>query len=94
MFEIITRWLRDKFRFLAIMQQANICGPRIKQARETTSLSQVDLAAALAIDFDIHLDQSDISEIERGARGVKDYELDAIARILQISPLWLLRGEE
>lgn len=48
----------------------------------------------MKVDFDIVIDQSDISEIERDARGVKDYELDSIARILDVSLLWLLRGEE
>lgn len=57
-------------------------------------MDQVELAAALVVDFNIKLDQSDISEIERGVRGVKDFELDAIAYVLNVSPLWLLRGEE
>lgn len=53
----------------------------------------MDLAAALHVDFGINIDQSDISEIERGVRSVKDFELDAIARILRVSPIWLLRGD-
>lgn len=56
-------------------------------------MGQVELASELDVRFQIKLDQSDISEIERGARGVKDYELDAIAHILKVSPTWLLRGE-
>jgi transcriptional regulator with XRE-family HTH domain len=74
------------------MRSANISGARIKQAREERGLDQVELAAALSVDFNIKLDQSDISEIERGTRGLKDYELDAIARILNVNPIWLLRG--
>jgi transcriptional regulator with XRE-family HTH domain len=62
--------------------------------REKLQMGQVDLSAALEVDFQIKLTQSDISEIERGVRGIKDYELDAIARIFNISPLWLLRGDE
>jgi transcriptional regulator with XRE-family HTH domain len=76
------------------MGNANISGPRIKQAREQLGWDQSELAAALFVDFQIKLDQSDISEIERQKRGVKDYELDAIARILGVTPQWLLRGEE
>ncbi len=76
------------------MQSANISGARIKQARERRGLDQVDLAAALSVDYGIKLDQSDISEIERGIRGVKDYELDAIARVFEVSPVWLLRGKD
>lgn len=76
------------------MGNANISGLRIKQAREQLSWDQSELAAALFVDFQIKLDQSDISEIERQKRGVKDYELDAIARVLGVTPQWLLRGEE
>jgi transcriptional regulator with XRE-family HTH domain len=75
------------------MDNANICGPRIKQIREKLGWQQVDLAAALNVDFRIKLEQSDISEIERQVRSVKDYELDAIARVLGVSPMWLLRGD-
>lgn len=75
------------------MPFANISGERIKQARERRGLDQVELAAALSVDYDIKLNQSDISEIERGARGIKDFEIDAIARVLDVSPVWLLRGE-
>jgi transcriptional regulator with XRE-family HTH domain len=74
-------------------QAANISGQRIKQTREQRGLDQSDLAAALKVEFEIKIDQSDISEIERGVRGVKDYELNAIAQILDINPTWLLRGE-
>ena len=76
------------------MNQKNLSGEQIKIARKDTGMDQVELSAALDLEYDIKLDQSDISEIERQARGVKDYELDAIARILKVSPLWLLRGEE
>lgn len=53
-------------------------------------MGQVELAAALGVDHQIKMDQSDISEIERGERGVKDYELAAIAKILDIDPADLL----
>jgi transcriptional regulator with XRE-family HTH domain len=76
------------------MGEANITGPRIRQARERCGWDQNELAAALEVDFQIKLDQSDISEIERQKRGVKDFELDAIARVLQVTTEWLLRGDE
>jgi transcriptional regulator with XRE-family HTH domain len=76
------------------MKRGNISGLRIKEARERLGWDQADLSAALNVDFQIKLDQSDISEIERLKRGVKDFELDAIARLLGVSPVWLLRGEE
>lgn len=74
------------------MRSANISGLRIKQARERLGWDQNELAAALQVDFQIKLDQSDISEIERQKRGVKDFELDAVAHLLEVSPEWLLRG--
>lgn len=76
------------------MRASNISGQRIKQAREQMGWDQNELAAALQVDFQIKLDQSDISEIERQVRGVKDFELDAFSRLLGVSPEWLLRGDE
>lgn len=76
------------------MKANNISGQRIKQARERMGWDQKKLAAALQVDFQIKLDQSDISEIERQVRGVKDFELDAISRLLEVSPEWLLRGDK
>lgn len=72
----------------------NLSGERIRIARKRNGMRQVELSAALDLEFGIVLDQSDVSEIERQVRGVRDIELDAVARILQVSPLWLLRGEE
>jgi len=76
------------------MKPANIVGLRLKQAREKLGLDQADVAAALSVDYQINLDQSDISEIERQKRGVKDFELDALAKVLQVDPVWLLRGSD
>ncbi|MCX5961790.1 MAG: helix-turn-helix transcriptional regulator [Cyanobacteria bacterium] len=71
----------------------NISGPRIRQVRLKNNLDQVELAAALNVDYGIKLEQSDISEIERQVRSLKDYELDAISKVLDIDPIWLLRGD-
>lgn len=75
------------------MKPVNITGLRIRQAREQLGWDQTDLAAALSVDFELNLNQSDISEIERQKRGVKDFELNAIALLLKVSPTWLLRGD-
>ena len=79
---------------VSTVKRANVCGRRICKIRKERGIDQVDLAAALCVDFGLKLEQSDISEIERGVRGLKDFELDAIANVLDISPTWLLRGEE
>lgn len=69
---------------------ANICGRKIKHLREGAGMGQVELAAALLVDHRIKMDQSDISEIERGVRGVRDYELKAFALIFNVSADLLL----
>jgi len=68
----------------------NISGPRIKERRKELEWVQEDLVAAMKVDYKIKIDRSDISEIERGVRGVKDYELKAIAEILNVEVDWLL----
>jgi transcriptional regulator with XRE-family HTH domain len=74
-------------------EKQNVSGPRIRRARLQHGWDQVELAAALNVDYGVKLEQSDISEIERQVRSVKDYELDAISRALDIDPIWLLRGD-
>ncbi|MGJ7922928.1 hypothetical protein [Neobacillus sp. LXY-4] len=54
------------------MQRANICGPSIRKARQVAKMHQIELAAALEVDYNVQISQSDISEIERGVKGVKD----------------------
>lgn len=75
------------------MMNGNICGPRVKKLRESNEWGQVELAAALFVDYGIEIEQSDISEIERKARGVKDFELKALAGVFGVSADWLL-GED
>lgn len=76
-----------------MVDKQNISGARIRQVRLKNNLDQVELAAALNVDYGIKLEQSDISEIERQVRSLKDYELDAISKVLDIDPIWLLRGD-
>jgi transcriptional regulator with XRE-family HTH domain len=71
----------------------NVSGSRIRQVRLQIGLCQVEVAAALNVEYGVKLEQSDISEIERQVRALKDYELDAISRVLDIDPIWLLRGD-
>ena len=63
----------------------NLCGARVKALRKKLGMAQIDLAEALNVDFEYKFDQSDISEIERQFRGVKDHELKALASILETS---------
>ena len=70
--------------------KANICGKKIRGLREEADMKQIELATALEVEHQIEIDQSDISEIERGVRGVKDYELKAVAEIFDVTTDWLL----
>lgn len=65
--------------------QGNICGLRVRELRKKQRMAQIDLSAALSVDHGLVITQSDISEIERRIRGVKDYELKALAEVLQVN---------
>ena len=72
----------------------NTCGKRVKIARVSNDMNQLELATALNVDSDIDVNQHSISMIERGERFVKDFELLALAEILDIHPMWLLFGDK
>ncbi len=70
--------------------KGNIIGKRVKEARQKLGISQVEFAATLCVDYNINLERVQISTIERGIRSVKDKELDAMARVLDVTPNWLM----
>ena len=76
------------------MKTRNISGKRIKLARISRDMKQVDLCAALEVDKGMKISQTTLSEIEKGCRTVKDSDLVIFAEILDISPMWLLFGDE
>ena len=67
----------------------NICGDKIRQARQKLRLTQSDLAAKLQVEG-IIIERDSISRIESGTRFVADYELKALSEILKTDILWLL----
>jgi len=67
----------------------NVCGERVKEARQICHLSQSDLAAKLQIKG-ITIERDSISRIEIGTRFVADYELMILSEILNVSVNWLL----
>lgn len=71
----------------------NICGNRVREARQKLRLSQSELAAQLQI-REIILERDSISRIEAGTRFVADYEVRALAEILKVDILWLLSDTE
>ena len=72
----------------------NLCGKRVKLSRVNKDMNQLQLATALSVDFGIDVNQYSISQLERGDRYVKDFELVALAEILDVHPMWLLFGEK
>lgn len=69
--------------------KCNICGERVRIAREEAHLSQEQLAAKLQLQG-YPLTQKAISRIETGSRTVHDYEIPMLAEALKVNPLWLL----
>ena len=67
----------------------NICGERVHEARRRLKITQSDLAARLQIKG-IIIERDSISRIEIGTRFVADYELRALAKVLNTSVDWLL----
>lgn len=75
------------------MRNKNLCGKRVKLARIEKDMKQVDLSAALSVDFEIEISQKALSRLERGVRPVKDIELVALAKLLGVDVMWLLFGK-
>lgn len=70
----------------------NLCGNRVREARQKQRLSQSDLAARLQIEG-IILERDSVSRIEAGTRFVADYELKVLAKVLGVDIIWLLDEE-
>ena len=71
----------------------NICGDKVREARQKQHMSQSDLAAKLQVNG-IILERDSISRIESGTRFVADYELLILSKVLKVEMLWLLSGDE
>ena len=70
----------------------NISGERIREARLKRRLTQADFAAQLQV-AGVTIERDSISRIEIGTRFVADFELRAIAKVLNVSVEWLLSEE-
>jgi hypothetical protein len=73
----------------------NIAGQRIALARAShrPPLTQDALSGRLAR-FGVSLDRASIAKVETNRRYVLDYELKAIAKVLDVGTDWLLGGEK
>lgn len=56
-------------------------------------LTQDDLSAKLAL-AGVQMDRAAVAKIENNLRRILDFELRAIARILDVKVDWLLGGED
>lgn len=70
----------------------NLCGDRVREARQKQRISQSDLAARLQIEGVI-LERDSVSRIESGTRFVTDYELMTLAKVLNVDMKWLVFAE-
>lgn len=77
-------------RLLLYNGKCNICGERVRIAREHRGLSQEELAAKVQLNGH-SLTQKAISRIETGQRIVADYEISLLADALAVDPLWLIK---
>ncbi len=74
--------------------QKNVIGRRVAAARRRTAtpLTQDALSGKLAA-MGIQLDRAAIAKIENGYRCVFDYEVEALAKALNVRVEWLFGGE-
>lgn len=70
----------------------NLCGDRIREARQKKRLSQSDLCQLLQL-AGVTVERDTISRMESGNRFVADFEAVTIADVLEVSVLWLLGKE-
>ena len=70
----------------------NLIGARVELARKNQGMKQKELLAQLQV-RGVDLNASGLSKLEGQLRFVTDFELVALAEILNVSVDWLLTGE-
>jgi transcriptional regulator with XRE-family HTH domain len=70
----------------------NLVGDRVKEARGSTHppITQEELSRRLG-KLGVSIDRAGVAKIETGIRGVLDFELVALAKVLDVEVTWLLR---
>ena len=69
----------------------NISGNKIKELRKEKKLSREFLSNKLLLEEEIDISSQSIANIENNNRTVSDYELYALARVLKVDVLVLLK---
>lgn len=83
------------------MKKENLWHKRPKQHYRRANQARVASARMVAVRpcgklqlEDVIIEQKAVSRIELGERLVTDYELLALAKVLKVSVMWLLTGEQ
>jgi len=73
----------------------NLVGERVKEARNKAqpAFTQEELSKRLS-KLGVSIDRAGVAKIETGIRGVLDFELVALAKILEVKVTWLLGVKE
>lgn len=71
----------------------NIVGARVERTRKDQGMKQKELLAQLQVQG-IDMNASGLSKLEGQIRYVTDFELSALANILNVSVDWLLGRED
>ena len=70
----------------------NICGRKVREARNKRGLTQDDFAARLQVEG-VNIGRDSVSRLEKGTRFVADYELKILAKVLEVELDWLLSDD-
>jgi len=68
----------------------NVLGSSIRKYREDANMSQAELSAKLTL-LGVDIPKNSVQRLENGQRVIKDYELGALSKILDVSADALLR---
>ena len=73
----------------------NLIGKHVKEARGNAQppLTQEELSKRLS-KLGVSIDRAGVAKIETGIRGVLDFELVALAKVLGVKVAWLLGVKE
>ena len=71
----------------------NLIGARVEQARKGLGMKQKELLAQLQVNG-VDMNASALSKLEGQMRSVNDFEIVALANILNVSVDWLLGRED
>lgn len=70
----------------------NICGSKVREARNKLNLTQDEFAARLQVEG-VNIGRDSVSRLENGTRFVADYEIKILAKVLNVEVEWLLSDD-